>query len=207
MIASALATETQTVADMNVRRAQRAIIVILIILAALWIIQIVNNSTGYILDGEYGIQPRILADLPFILTAPFLHASWLHIEGNSLPLLILGFLAAFRSIRKFIGVTAAVILTSGLAVWLTAPAGSYTIGASGVIAGWLGYVILLGLLAAFLYLGAFDFLPNNSMISWQNHLGGLIGGLACAWIFRTRRTNREAVPVEPPARLPDGPTP
>src|ERR1022692_1436173 len=194
MIASALATETQTVADMNVRRAQRAIIVILIILAALWIIQIVNNSTGYILDGEYGIQPRILADLPFILTAPFLHASWLHIEGNSLPLLILGFLAAFRSIRKFIGVTAAVILTSGLAVWLTAPAGSYTIGASGVIAGWLGYVmlrgfmnhhladILLGLLAAFLYLGAFDFLPNNSMISWQNHLGGLIGGLACAWI-------------------------
>ena len=61
--------------------------------------------------------------------------------------------------------------------------GPATIGASGDIAGWLGYVLLrgvfdhrvsdivIGAVAGFLYLGAFDFLPNNFMISRQGHLG------------------------------------
>ena len=43
-----------------------------------------------------------LSRLPEIFTAPFLHFSWQHIEGNSLPLFVLGVLAAYRSIARFL---------------------------------------------------------------------------------------------------------
>ncbi len=179
-------------------RPARAAITIAIIFAVIWIVQFANVADSYALDPEFGIQPHVLASLPDIFSAPFLHGSWSHIEGNSVPLLILGFLAAYRSLVKFAWVTVAVIVTSGLFVWFTAPAGSYTVGASAVIAGWLGYVmlrgffdhritdIMIGVIAGFLYLGQFEFLPNNSMISWQGHLSGLLAGMLCAWFFRTR---------------------
>ena len=180
-------------------RAACAAVTMLIILAAIWIVQFVNVADHYALDPSFGIQPHVLTSLPDIFSAPFLHASWSHIEGNSLPLLILGFLAAYRSLVKFAVITVVIIVVAGLFVWLAAPVGSYTIGASAAIAGWLGYVMLrgifdhrvldmvIGVIAAFLYLGAFEFLPNNSMISCQGHLSGLLTGMLCAWLFRTRK--------------------
>jgi membrane associated rhomboid family serine protease len=194
-------------------RARNALIIVLGILAVLWIIQIVNSALGYRLDVEYGIQPRILDDLPFILTAPFLHLNWAHIEGNSGPLLILGFLAAYRGVPKFIGVTAIVLLTSGLLAWLADKSGSYTVGASGVIFGWFGYVMvrgffshhkvdmIVGVLAALYYISVFTLLLPAPGLGYQDHIGGLVGGVLCGWIFRTRHT-AEAVS---PGRGPGGP--
>jgi membrane associated rhomboid family serine protease len=193
-------TTDPIVAQLRRNRAACAAVTMLVILAAIWIVQFANVADSYALDPEFGVQPHVLASLPDIFAAPFLHGSWSHIEGNSVPLLILGFLAAYRSLVKFAWVTAIVVVTSGLFVWLTAPAGSYTVGASAVIAGWLGYVMLrgvfdrritdivIGVIAGFLYLGQFEFLPNNSMISWQGHLSGLLTGMLCAWLFRTRKT-------------------
>lgn len=180
-------------------RARNALVIVLGILAVLWIIQIVNNADHYRLSIDFGIQPRMVSDLPYILTAPFLHWSWAHIEGNSLPLLILGFLVAYRSIPKFIGVTAVVILTSGLAAWLTSPTGADGVGASGVIFGWFGYVIVrgffnhnkvdifVGLLVMIYYLPIFTLLLPAPHLGYQAHIGGLIGGVLCGWVFRTRR--------------------
>jgi hypothetical protein len=126
------------------------------------------------------------------------HMSWAHIEGNSLPLLALGFLAANRGLMKFAWVTVTIIVVSGLFVWLASPTGTDTAGASAVIAGWLGYVMLRGVferqgidmmvggVAGFIYLGAFEFVPNNQSISWQGHLSGLLTGLLCAWLISDR---------------------
>jgi membrane associated rhomboid family serine protease len=119
-------------------RARTAFIIVLGILVVLWIIQIINNADHYRLTDDYGIQPRMAADLPYIFSAPFLHFSWTHIEGSSIPLVVFGFLAAYRSIPKFIGVTAIVIVTSGLASWLFDSPHGDAAGASGVIFGWFG---------------------------------------------------------------------
>src|SRR5580704_15022234 len=81
--------------------ARRAFFVMVGVLAVLWIIQVFNFADHYNWDNSYGIQPRDVGALPYILTAPFLHVSWSHIEGNSGPLFIFGFLAAYRGLRKF----------------------------------------------------------------------------------------------------------
>src|SRR5205085_1397938 len=66
-------------------------------------------------------------------------------RGNLGPLVIFGFLAAYRGIKKFFGVTAVVILASGLAAWLTEPANSVGAGASGLVFGYFGYIMVRGL--------------------------------------------------------------
>ena len=106
-------------AETVLAEARKALFVMVGFLAVIWIIQIVNWADHQNLTLEYGIRPRDVTRLPDILSAPFLHFSWAHIEGNSGPLFIFGFLAAYRGVAKFFGVTALVILTSGLAAWFT----------------------------------------------------------------------------------------
>jgi membrane associated rhomboid family serine protease len=143
--------------------------------------------------------------LPEIFTAPFLHFSWDHIEGNSGPLFVFGFLAAYRGVVKFLGVTLLVVITSGVAVWLFQGNNQLTVGASGLIFGYFGYVLSRGLidrnlidaLAAVVMALSYAYIltvaiPGTPGVSWMGHLGGLIGGIAAGWIFRTRRSVRGA---------------
>jgi membrane associated rhomboid family serine protease len=96
-------------------RARTALFVMIGVIALLWLIQLANWADRYQLTFDFGIRPRDFTGLPDIVTAPFLHVSWAHIEGNSGPLFIFGFLAAYRGVAKFLWVTAVVVLTSG---WL-----------------------------------------------------------------------------------------
>jgi membrane associated rhomboid family serine protease len=170
-------------------------------LVLLWVIQAANWADGYRLDGVLGIQPHSLSHLPGILTAPFLHVSWQHIEGNSVPLFVLGFLAAYRGVAKFLAVSAIVIVISGLTVWLFQSGGSLTVGASGLVFGYFGYVLARGLfdrnwidisvgVAAGLmyYYILLVALPGTPGISWLDHSGGLAGGVLAGWLLRARRS-------------------
>jgi membrane associated rhomboid family serine protease len=133
-----------------------------------------------------------------IFTDPFLHLSWSHIIGNSEVLVPVGFLAAYRSLVKFAWVSVAIIVVSGLFVWLVSPSGGVTVGASAVIAGWLGYVILrgwfdrcaidliAGVVCVFLFLPLVQLVPNGDATSWQGHLSGIIVGMACAYFLSDR---------------------
>src|ERR1700721_1653763 len=71
---------------MSLRKFRDALIVMGAFLAVIWILQVVNWADGYRLDSEFGILPEHVSRLGEIFTAPFLHFSWQHIEGNSVPL-------------------------------------------------------------------------------------------------------------------------
>src|SRR6516164_7490912 len=114
-------------AESVLAEARKAFFVMAGFLAVIWLLQIANWADHYRITLDYGIRPRDIASLPDVISAPFLHFSWAHIEGNSGPLFIFGFLAAYRGVRKFIWVTILIIVTSGLAAWLAEPAN--TIGA------------------------------------------------------------------------------
>jgi membrane associated rhomboid family serine protease len=191
--------------------ARRALYVMVGVLAVLWAVQIINWAGGYYLSRHYGIQGRDLASLPYIFTAPFLHFSWAHIEGNSGPLFIFGFLAAYRGAAKFAWVTALVVVTSGLAAWFTESPGTVGAGASGVVFGYFGYIMvrgffdrhpidmLVGAVMALCFAYQFTVLLPHAGIGWQAHIGGLVGGVAAGWIFRDRRAARAVAPGAPAA--------
>jgi membrane associated rhomboid family serine protease len=191
--------------EFDLAEARKAFFLMVGFIGLIWILQVANWADHYHLDFSYGILPRNIARLPEIFTAPFLHFSWDHIEGNSGPLFVFGLLAAYRGVVKFLGVTLAVAITSGMAVWLFQGNGQLTVGASGLIFGYFGYVLSRGLidrnlidaLAAVVMALSYAYIltvaiPGTPGVSWEAHLGGLIGGIAAGWIFRTRRPVRGA---------------
>lgn len=167
--------------------------------ALLWLLEGIDMATGNSLD-TYGVSPREPAELADIVPSAFLHSGWEHVASNSLPLLVLGFIAALGGIRRFAAVVLVVIVTAGIGVWLTAPPNTVTLGASGVVFGLFGYLlvrgfvdrrpldIVVGVIIAAVYGSLlWGVLPTDSGISWQGHLFGLVGGVAAAFFFRRPR--------------------
>lgn len=141
---------------------------------------------------QYGIVPRNLIGLRGILFAPFLHGSLGHLIGNTIPFLVLGWFVMLREISDFFVVSIISALVSGLGTWLFGAPGIH-IGASGVIFGYLGYLLLRGyfersaiaiamsLFVCVLYGSLlFGLSPFQTGISWEGHLFGFLGGILSA---------------------------
>ncbi len=192
-----------TDAEAVIAEALKAFWVMVGFLAVIWLVQVVNWADGYRLSVSYGIHARDVGDITGVITAPFLHLSWSHIEGNSGPLFIFGFLAAFRGVKRFLGLTALIVVVSGAGAWLTSAENSVTAGASGVVFGYFGYVIVrgffdrhridiaVGLVMALCFAYQFSVLLPHHGISWQGHLSGFVAGIAGGWFFRERRAGKE----------------
>src|ERR1044071_9016618 len=97
-----------------IAEARKAFWVMVGFLGLIWLIQIPNALSSYELSYDYGIRALDPDRLPAIVSAPFLHFSWAHIEGNSGPLFIFGYLAAYRGVKRFLWVTALIAVISGL---------------------------------------------------------------------------------------------
>jgi membrane associated rhomboid family serine protease len=207
---------------MSLFKFRNALIVMGVFLALIWLLQVLNWADSYRLDYQYGILPHNAGRLGEIFTAPFLHFSWQHIEGNSVPLFVLGVLAAYRSIARFLLVSLVVAVTSGMAVWLFQSSNELTVGASGLIFGYFGYVLLrgffdrnpvdigLGLVAGVLYWTILQVaIPGTPGVSWIGHLGGLVGGVLAAWLLRSAPPLRRAArqPALKPATAATAPHP
>lgn len=168
------------------------------LVVGIWMLEIID----YVLPGEpldaFGIPAREIGGLPHIVTAPFLHYGFGHLIANSLPLIVLGFLSALRGLGRFVALNLIVIAVSGVGVWLTSAPGSVTLGASGLVFGYFGYLIgrgvferrtadiVIAVVVVTVYGGMiFGALPiQGEGVSWQGHLFGLIGGVVAAWGMR-----------------------
>ena len=166
--------------------------------ALLWVSEVVDATQGGRLD-RYGIEPRTQEGLWGILAAPLLHGGFDHLEGNSVPLLVLGFLVAMVSFSRWLAVMGWAWLASGVGVWLVAPPNTLTIGASGLVFGLLTYLLVAGFLerkpiriligvGVFLLYGGvlLGVLPGQQGVSWQGHLFGALGGVLAARVHARR---------------------
>ena len=91
-------------------------------------------------------------------------------------------------------------VVGGVGVWLVAGSNTNHIGASGLVFGFLVYVVVrgivnrkfweiaLGAVVLFIYGGVlWGVLPGQPGISWQGHLFGAIGGAIAAVVVSDRR--------------------
>ena len=174
------------------------------LVAILWIVQIINAE---ILAGRLnyygGIHPQSSIRITSIFFAPFLHGSYTHLAANIVPLITLGWLIMLRGLNDFFFVSIVTIIVSGLGIWYFGSPGSIHIGASGLIFGYFGFLllrsifdfsilsVLFALTAGFLYSGLiWGILPSDPNISWEAHLFGFLGGIFAAQLLGKRKTNR-----------------
>lgn len=165
------------------------------IVALLWLLEVVDQLIFRGRLDALGIRPRTAAGLRGIVLAPFLHAGFAHLAANTIPFIVLGWLVMLRSTSDFFVVAVVSAAASGLGVWLFGGPRSIHLGLSGVIFGFLGYLlargiyerrlgaIVLALIAFVLYGGAlWGVLPLRAGVSWQGHLFGFLGGWLVAYL-------------------------
>ncbi|RJF72617.1 rhomboid family intramembrane serine protease [Deinococcus cavernae] len=156
----------------------------------------------FVLGGQldyYGIEPRQPGTFWHIFSAPFLHAGLPHLIANTVPLAVLAFMSALRSVGRFLAATFLIVLIGGTLVWLFGRS-SIHLGASELIFGYLAYLLGVGwwertpaaigvaLVALFLYGGIlWGVLPTNPVVSWEAHLFGFLGGVVAALLLHGRR--------------------
>lgn len=168
----------------------------------LWVLELVDTLTAGALD-PFGVSPRQVDELPQIYSAPLLHFGWEHLASNTVPLFVLGFLILLEGVRRWWVSTLTAVTVSGFAAWLLSAPGTVTAGASGLVFGWLTYLLASGLfgrslrqvliaVVVFLLYGGvlWGVLPQQPGVSWQAHFGGAVGGVLAAWWLhaRSRRT-------------------
>ncbi|MGW0007401.1 rhomboid family intramembrane serine protease [Nocardia grenadensis] len=184
----------------------RAGVLTVAFLMVLYLIEFVDMAIDSSIDRTLGIEPREVDGLDGIAFAPLLHHGWDHLIGNTLPVLILGFLTLATGIRRGLAATAIVWIVAGVGTWLTGGENTVHVGASSLVFGWLTYLIcrgwfarrigqiVLGLAVLVLYGSLlWGVLPGQDGISWQGHLFGAMGGLFAGWVLSSdeRRHRRQ----------------
>jgi membrane associated rhomboid family serine protease len=189
-------------------RLKKKVLVIGGALALMWLIEVIDTLFGQPFN-SYGVRPRTTDGLVGIFFAPFLHGDFEHLLSNTLPFAFLGFLTMLRGIRHFFIVTAIVTVVGGVLVWVVGGTNTSHIGASGVIFGYFGFIMAMGLferslksiamavLVGLAYGGLiFGIMPSQPGVSWEGHLFGFLAGVGTAWqLSRQDRLNRAKKPA------------
>jgi membrane associated rhomboid family serine protease len=165
----------------------------------MWVLELIDQMTRNSLD-RFGIQPRDVDGLGDILLAPWLHFGWGHLISNSIPFLVLGILIYLSGVGRWLVTVLVTAVVSGITVWLISPPNSLTLGASGIVFGFLTYLLVRGfftrklsqiviaVVVMLLYGGVlWGIFPTSAGVSWQGHLGGAVGGVLSAWLMHSRR--------------------
>ncbi len=178
--------------------------ILIISVTIFWAIEILDFFVFKGSLDRYGIQPHQVIGLRGILFAPFLHGGFGHLMANTIPFIILGWLTMIQETKDFYIVSFLSALVGGMGVWVFGAPGSIHIGASILIYGYLGFLLLRGyfqrnfpsialsIFVAVAYGGLiWGVFPADMRVSWQGHLFGFIGGAIAAKIIAQEKRFRE----------------
>ncbi|MFL5863015.1 MAG: rhomboid family intramembrane serine protease [Solirubrobacteraceae bacterium] len=187
------------------RQSVEGLALLIAIVALMWVVEVINALDSNGLDADGAIYPRDAGHVWSIFTSPFLHAGFQHLIDNTVPLVFMGVIIALRGAGRLALVTLIVIVVGGLGTWLIAPAGTQTVGASGVVFGYATYLlargvfdgsvleIFTGVVVGVVWGGALlSSVVPHAGVSWQAHVCGAIGGVVAAWVLAGRRSGRGA---------------
>ena len=131
------------------------------------------------------------------------------LEATFVGLFFFGWVILLGGTQSFIRVTALIAIIAGMGTWMFGASNSIHIGASGIVFGYMAFLLLRGffekslrwvmvaLIVAFVIYGFVDLGFSSSAendngavnISWSGHLSGFAGGIIPAWIFYYRPRN------------------
>lgn len=157
----------------------------------MWVLEVRDYLQPEASFDHFGISPRNIIGLRGILFAPFLHGDLPHLFSNTFPLLILGGLILWSSVEEFWIATFLSMFIGGGGVWAFGVTGTTHVGASILVFGYMGYLLMRGFLVKnttsiyiaagvlFFYGGSmiYGVLPVSVGVSWEGHLFGCIGGM------------------------------
>ena len=180
---------------------QQKAYIVLGLASLLFVLHLVNALTGQSL-AMFGLVPREMYGLSGIIFSPLLHGSFGHLWSNLFGFVFLSALIIWQGIGHYCKITLFLMISSGMLVWGLGPGHTVIVGASGVIFGYLGYLlsrgfvekdtknIMIALAVFFFYGGAlFGVFPGAPGISWQSHLAGFVCGIFAAYFWRQKRVN------------------
>ena len=167
-------------------------------IAVLWLLEVIDAVFLHHALDQFGIVPRTVRGFVGIALAPLLHRDFGHLVANTAPLLLGGSLIALQGGQTLRKVTIITWFVGGFLEWLLGPSNICSIGASGVVFGYIGFLLAhafvtrhpLSVLAALVcgYFYGASILPNvlptaasaARQISWHGHLFGLLSGILAA---------------------------
>lgn len=172
---------------------RQGVMLLAYLVALMWALALVDFVTGRRVLNKLSIVPRALEGIPGIAIAPLLHGGFGHLATNTGPLVILGTVILLQGLEVLGLVTAFCWLFSGLGIWLLGRPGTRHLGASSVVFGYLGYILLRGyfdrspgaiaaaIVVGLLYGSAlWGLLPLQQGKSWVGHGMGFLGGVIVA---------------------------
>ncbi|MCU0958754.1 MAG: rhomboid family intramembrane serine protease [Pirellulaceae bacterium] len=162
---------------------------------------------------DYGVHPRTWLGLIGIVTMPLLHATFGHLVGNTLPLIVLLFLLVGSRARSW-RIVLEISILSGVLVWLLGRDANY-VGASALIYGLIAFLVLGGFLErrpipivvaaiTFLFYGGsllWGLVPRPGPVAWDAHLWGAVAGGVVAFHLARPIKWRRKTPVPETTQL------
>jgi membrane associated rhomboid family serine protease len=187
-------TDTTSISDSLFAKLRARILLLTAFVGSMWFVFFLSTALPFLHLNRHGVVPRTPGGLQGILFAPWLHANLMHIVANTGGLLVLGWLCMWPRIVNFWQATIGAMLGAGLCAWLLGAPYTVHIGASGLVFGYAGYLVARGyytrhpfamLVALFVAASygltmLFGLMPIYPGVSWQSHLGGVLGGILAA---------------------------
>ncbi|MEL6160449.1 MAG: rhomboid family intramembrane serine protease [Cyanobacteria bacterium J06623_5] len=143
----------------------------------------------------FGIRPRQPIGLLGVPFSPLLHRDFTHLLANTVPFVVLGWLILVQGelpgASDFYAITVTILLIGGLGTWVFGR-NAIHLGASGLIFGYIGFLLIRGYVGPTLWTVGFALIvflmygnqlwsmipsSNDATVSWEGHLFGFAGGI------------------------------